>query len=104
MSAIVVVVRPRRISPPTRFGSAVAQPLQSPQPHGAPGNREIGRARMGPAATAGLCMVATPATAATRWIRQPARPPSRVRPAPLALDLPARNRCRAETLIRGGLR
>jgi hypothetical protein len=34
MSAIADVVRPRRISPPTRVGSVVAQPLQ---PHGAPG-------------------------------------------------------------------
>jgi hypothetical protein len=102
-------VRHRRRGPPTHVGSVVAQPLQSPQPHGIPGNREIGRARMGPAAAAGSYMVATPAVA------------PRARPAMPALDPPARkaivtrsgsatragstarNRCRAETLIRGGL-
>jgi hypothetical protein len=59
-------VRHRRRGPPTHVGSVVAQPLQSPQPHGIPGNREIGRAQMGPAAAAGSCMVATPAVAAAR--------------------------------------
>jgi hypothetical protein len=85
MLKIVVVVRPRRISPSTRVGSTVAQLLQPPQPHGALKNREIGRvrspSRMGLAAAA----IATP-----RGSRR-------------ALDPPARNRCRAETLIRDGL-
>jgi hypothetical protein len=91
MSAIAVVVHPRRISPPTRVGSAVAQPLQPPQPHGAPGNRKVGRARMGPAAAAGSCMVATLAVAV-------ARSASTARAGFIRPQL-----CRAETLIRGGL-
>jgi hypothetical protein len=66
MSAIVVVVRPRRISPPKHVGSAIAQPLQPPQPHGAPRKRKIGRLWMRLAATAGSCMVATPAIPAAR--------------------------------------
>jgi hypothetical protein len=70
MSAIVVVVRPCRICPPTRVGSAVAQPLHPPQPHGAQGNREIGRAcspsRTGPAAVAGSYTIATLMAAAAR--------------------------------------
>jgi hypothetical protein len=57
---------PCRINPPTRVGSVVAQPLQPPQPHGAPRNREIGCVRMGPAAAAGSCMVAMQAAAAAR--------------------------------------
>jgi hypothetical protein len=61
MSTIVVVVRPSWITPPTRVGFFVAQPSQPPQPHGAPRNREIGRARTGPAATTGSCTTNTPA-------------------------------------------
>jgi hypothetical protein len=64
-------------------------------------NREIGRVRTGPAAAACSC---TASPQGPRWIRQPARPPLRARPAPPELDPPARNRCHAKTLIRGGLR
>jgi hypothetical protein len=66
MSAIAVVVRSRRISPPTRVGSIVALPLQLAQPHGALGNNEVGRAQTGQATVAGSCTVTTLVTTAAR--------------------------------------
>jgi hypothetical protein len=97
MSAITVVVRLRQISPPMHVGSAVAEPLQVMQPHGASGNREITRTWMGPAVAAAAARLASDTCVGS------ARPPSRIQPVPPTLDPPARNRCRAVTLIRGGL-
>jgi hypothetical protein len=88
-----------------RIGSARPRALVLPSrnrcnPMAPAGNRKIGRVRAGLAAAACSC---TASPQSRRWIRQPARPPSHARPASPALDPPARNRCRAETLIRDGL-
>jgi hypothetical protein len=99
MSAITVVVRRRRISPPTHVGSTVAQPLS---PYGARGTARSG--------ARGRDRQRQQVSARSPRRRQPPRAGSaspqgrrRALGQPPTLDLPARNRCRAETLICGGL-